>query len=709
MTVERDTQAERDPFEIILEVGQTLASSLVLEEVLATVARQIGEAMDVTAVDIQSYDADTDELVYEAYWNRKGVTDEDRAYTGTRTALTDRPEWHRVTHEQRIIEQHVDDEDVPVEERAALDKWGYKTTVDAPLIYGDTVFGVLGFSETRFVRHFSPEEHDLFSQLLALAAVAIHNAQEYRAQEERSRRLASLVESSRAITSSLELEEVLDAVTREACRAVGATQGAIYEYDDENDALVHQAFWPPVGERTRVHDDIGTRYALDACPGDRVILESPDIVEEHVSDPGLASDRRAAMTTYGEQTALSVPLRADDGPVGILRLYDPVHDRHFTEGELELLAGLGDLAGAAISGARLHRAQDLQRQQLVSLFETSSLIAGTFDLGDLVGHVDAEVRRVVGDLEGTVGIRMRGADGAYRPFAITDESTYELPEVILDEVIEEPSAIAQRAISDSRPACEHAEGLWHIAVPFIARGKVEGFIEARSRRRRAPSREELELIEIVANQAVVAIENAGLYRRIELQSITDGLTGLFNHRHFYEKLYDECARADRYETPLSLLLLDIDDFKAFNDTYGHPLGDQVLRDVGRILLAGIRRNVDFAARYGGEEFAVILPFTPVIAARTVGGRLQAEMETVPSALDAMLRDLGAESVGERLRHDIEDALFSGPGGRRRIHVTVSMGIAELDLRTRTVEEMVENADKALYLAKRKGKNRIEIF
>ena len=109
----------------------------------------------------------------------------------------------------------------------------------------------------------------------------------------------------------------------------------------------------------------------------------------------------------------------------------------------------------------------------------------------------------------------------------------------------------------------------------------------------------------------MAIEHARLYRVSEQRAITDGLTGLYNHRYFYERLGQEVARARRYGTPVSLLMIDIDDFKAFNDSRGHVAGDEVLRDVAGILSAALRRDVDIAARYGGEEFAVILPNTPM--------------------------------------------------------------------------------------------------
>ena len=126
---------------------------------------------------------------------------------------------------------------------------------------------------------------------------------------------------------------------------------------------------------------------------------------------------------------------------------------------------------------------------------------------------------------------------------------------------------------------------------------------------RAFAEDELEILQLVANQAAAAVENARLYGRVELIAITDGLTGLYNHRHFYERLAQEVKRALRYGLPLSLLMIDIDDFKLFNDRFGHPAGDALLRALAACSRRETRQQVDIVARYGGEEFAVILPST----------------------------------------------------------------------------------------------------
>lgn len=166
-------------------------------------------------------------------------------------------------------------------------------------------------------------------------------------------------------------------------------------------------------------------------------------------------------------------------------------------------------------------------------------------------------------------------------------------------------------------------------------------------------------------------------KRLEALSITDYLTGLYNHRYAHERLEAELNRARRQGVPLSVVMLDLDRFKGINDTYGHLAGDQVLREVGRILRDACR-NYDVGARYGGEEFLIILP----------GTKLD----------DAVM-------IARRIRERIEACDFQAGG--KTLRVTASFGVAELARDdTRAKDELVSHADRALYRAKSAGRNRV---
>jgi len=167
---------------------------------------------------------------------------------------------------------------------------------------------------------------------------------------------------------------------------------------------------------------------------------------------------------------------------------------------------------------------------------------------------------------------------------------------------------------------------------------------------------------------------------LERMSTVDGLTDLRTRRFAMDCLSIEFLRARRYETPLTVIMADLDQFKAVNDTFGHPGGDAVLRGVSQLLLDETRAT-DVAGRYGGEELIVLLP--------------QNTAE-------------GAQVVAERWRSQVEEAAFELPDGRN-VKVTVSIGIADLEARFETPYDFVAAADSALYLAKQKGRNRIELF
>lgn len=187
---------------------------------------------------------------------------------------------------------------------------------------------------------------------------------------------------------------------------------------------------------------------------------------------------------------------------------------------------------------------------------------------------------------------------------------------------------------------------------------------------------ERELFEYLARQAAVSIENVGLHETVERQAVTDELTGLANRRQFQDTLAREVERARRFDAPLGLVMIDIDNFKSVNDAHGHQTGDVVLREVGRIVRES-SREIDLPARYGGEELAMVLPETDVE---------------------------GAFRLAERVRVGIERLVVTAPDGDG-LRLTASFGVATQPGRGADGRALVDAADAALYEAKATGKNR----
>lgn len=216
---------------------------------------------------------------------------------------------------------------------------------------------------------------------------------------------------------------------------------------------------------------------------------------------------------------------------------------------------------------------------------------------------------------------------------------------------------------------------FYLSPLLSSAGQVTGLVRVESKVREAMDQEDQRLVESLVVLASLAFENSRLFREAQELAVTDGLTRLLLRRPLMERLDMELQRG-ALGAPLSLIMLDIDHFKAVNDTYGHPVGDLVLREVAQVVQSSVR-DVDVCGRYGGEEFVVLLPLTP--------------------------QD-GALVVAERIREALKGRLFDMRGESRRI--TVSMGVATTSVQGARAVDLIAAADEALYAAKQAGRDRI---
>ncbi len=214
----------------------------------------------------------------------------------------------------------------------------------------------------------------------------------------------------------------------------------------------------------------------------------------------------------------------------------------------------------------------------------------------------------------------------------------------------------------------------HLVFPVKGKKELLGYLAIKGGRQ-----EEKDTIEILTNQFALALRRIHLYKEVERVAITDSLTQVFTRRYLMERFAEEMNRAKAKNVNLAFLMLDIDHFKAINDTYGHLAGDHVLREVAKVIRETVR-EIDIVGRYGGEEFSVILPDT---------------------------NREGAHYVAERVRAAVEGRVIRAYD--KDIHVTVSIGSTAFPHDGRKIAELIDKSDWGLYRAKKLGRNRVCAF
>ncbi len=324
--------------------------------------------------------------------------------------------------------------------------------------------------------------------------------------------------------------------------------------------------------------------------------------------------------------------------------------------------------------SRVNSLLDRKLQEMTFLQHITRAIVGTFDEGEIMRTVLQGIKTEVGHRRSAL---MMLENGALKERLSLGYSPKERP-VIEQDMLPELQERKEAKVFEGRSGAVNQR----CVVPILFRDRLQGVVLLERGLDEPPfSADRINLILTLAGQLGMALENANMYRAKLQLSITDSLTGLFNARYLYERLETEISRAKRYGHPLSLLMLDIDFFKRFNDAYGHLSGDEALRQVALVLKES-SRETDTVARYGGEEFCVILPET-----------------------DAP----NAEVIAERIRKTMEQHPVPTGAGDESVTLTVSIGVAQMPPALISAEDLVRIADKALYQAKFAGRNTVRIF
>lgn len=375
----------------------------------------------------------------------------------------------------------------------------------------------------------------------------------------------------------------------------------------------------------------------------------------------------------------AVPVKDGRFTLGVLAA-DSKHLAAFGEHDLRALELFASRIAGTLGRQRIQAEIERTSNGLRVLQEESSKLITTLDI-ETIFDMTVQGMRNIAPLDVALflkehqGYRLVRTEGLYEP----ETKRYSLKGTLAETALQSRQRIyISNMMGHSPPALpfEHGETASALMLPLFYQEEALGIMVFTSPETDPISPYQLELLGILGNQAAVSLKNALLHEAIRQEAITDGLTGLYNHRHFQEIFDGELRRTKRNPGPLSLLLADIDFFKKINDTYGHQAGDTVLRKTAAVMKKTLR-GIDIPARYGGEEFAALL----------------IESDTK-----------GALQTAERLRKRILETTFHANG--HAINITVSMGIASCPADAQLKADIIDRADKALYQAKRAGRNRV---
>lgn len=584
---------------------------------------------------------------------------------------------------------------------AALAEQGVEATLLLPLFVGGLLRGFLRLDRCERARLWSEGETQILVSAAGSVSAAIERQLVVTKLVQRSHELAALLTTSRAITSSIDYDIVLREVAGAAAKALGCPESAIWEYSGHSDVATCRVCYRRDGDSPEATESlVGTTFCASQYPGGMRAVRAGVVATQSRSDKDLPIEARERMLERGEMTRFSVPLVYNDEVFGMMVLVETGRERCFTAEEIRMARVIGEQAAAALHNAALHRREEDQHRWLAALAEATRVIGSRLhrvellqDVAGIATHallVSSALVYEWSEREQEFILRV-GDPGSSSPDSA--HMAHSVLEAELAAALRAGDTVVHRrgdqGLSPGAAAGMDEAGEHTVAwIPFRMKDDTLGAMRLGERSRERRFREaELSFARALGEHAAIALNNARLYAQIEDQAMRDGLTGLANHRRFYDRLQEEIERGRRYGTPVALLMLDIDDFKRVNDTYGHLVGDEVLRRIGAVITEELRRG-DLAARYGGEEFCVILPNTFATVADGPRGQ--------------------AVALAERLRRRVSECDIRVEPDQARVSVTVSIGVSSAPGGAGDLDGLVAAADAALYEAKRAGKDTVEV-
>jgi diguanylate cyclase (GGDEF)-like protein len=491
-------------------------------------------------------------------------------------------------------------------------------------------------------------------------------------EQRRTAQLSLLEEVGRQITDSLDEKEILERTLEAVVNKFGYAEAAISLLIDE-DTLEMAAV-------SGTHD-FGYQAGFRQKIGEGIIGYVAETRQAHLAGD-VSIDPHYFSTAERSGSAGGVPMLDKGHLLGVIYV-ESITKNTLQVDDVQTLQALANQVATSLQKARLYGRTQEHLQVMTALQSFSRTVTSSLDINEVLSNVIQLLKSSFG--YAYISVYLLDGDVLHLGTQIgypDNEVIHEIP--IHVGVIGRTARLKNPQFV--RDVNIDPDFLWasyevksEIAVPLIKDDNVLGVLNIEAQEHASLDENDLDFLNALAGSIAVAIDNARLHAEVKVMAMTDVVSGLANRRAFDEILQAEMIRAARYNQPISLIILDLDSFKEYNDKWGHPAGDVRLKEIANLLRANVR-DPDTAARYGGEEFAVILPNTP---------------------------KKGAIRLAERLRQAAEKSApyFVGKGLPISGY-TISLGTATFPEDATTVEELLLAADNAELAAKRLGKNRV---
>ena len=519
------------------------------------------------------------------------------------------------------------------------------------------------------------EEGDASGEEIELLRASISQV-EALVEENWTQEFNLVFEVSTAISDCREEKEVVSLLAKNLLALLEAKTCAVYQWAPAENCLNLWCFYPPGVSGNGVN--YPQPLPLDLFPLRQQVFRNAQPLHIFATDEQGAE--KARLQALGVEALLIAPLGLPGRALGLIEVGGSSSGPGFRESRLSFAQILSNQSASAIERIRLLKEIERRSAELDAVHKASLSLTASLDLQEVLDTILENTLELLSDAqdahiflydEEKLNFGAALWSGGHKGKAWANPRPGGLTYSVArgGEVINVPDMREHPLFKDTPPTWIGSI----VGLPLKIGPRVVGVMTVADAKTNAFAERKLHVLRLLADQAAIAIENARLHDMVTRQARTDALTGLPNRRAFNERLNEEVRRSDRYQQALSLLMIDLTTFKHINDTYGHPVGDLVLKQVSACLRSSMRSS-DFLARYGGDEFTVVLPKTDSKAAKW---------------------------IARRLKDRVQSCQLEIPG-REETSISLEIGIASYPAQARTVESLLKAADDNLYLVKEGG-------